>query len=40
MDIAIIILGILGTMLLIAILIVLVMNYCILKNIQKQNDFK
>lgn len=40
MDIALIIFTLLGVLLLIAILIVLVMNYCVLKNIQKQNDFR
>lgn len=40
MDIALIIFALLGVLLLIAILIVLVMNYCVLKNIQKQNDFR
>lgn len=37
---ALIILAFLGVLLLIAILIVLVMNYCVLKNIQKQNDLR
>lgn len=37
---ALIILAFLCVLLLIAILIVLVMNYCALKNIQKQNDLR